>query len=423
MPALRQRMTRLHRLDPVGALEREADVGEIQDAHSSGQRRAHGVAREESEVLRARARLPGADDLVVAPVPQPFVSAVDVHRVRVPAAVGIAEGAEHRRSRPSRRVTARPPRERAIQRTWSDATTASGTSSGRSRACNAARSVPAPPDRVARVEQELHCRRGEAQRRRRTPPSFRLPGGRPSARSATTGLKISRPRFGETQQSRDAFPLSLNDPTSRGPWGAALRASARPPAREPNQRTLASATGTMNTASKCGRKTPTARSPVSHRRLQRGARRPPAATAAGCWPPGRARRRWRAQTRRPAPGETEHSEHQPEDRGLVLPERLADGAPETRAQTERHSNEQARARSTRRRGDKETRGRRSATSSELESFAIRPGARGARMSTMPVFQSGHETPRPRASPAPANRRSDSVRPAPAGSRIARAAAA
>ena len=33
VPARRQRMARLHRLDAVGALQREADVGEVQDAH------------------------------------------------------------------------------------------------------------------------------------------------------------------------------------------------------------------------------------------------------------------------------------------------------------------------------------------------------------------------------------------------------
>ena len=34
MPAHRQRMTRLHRLDAVGALERKPDIGEVEDAHA-----------------------------------------------------------------------------------------------------------------------------------------------------------------------------------------------------------------------------------------------------------------------------------------------------------------------------------------------------------------------------------------------------
>ena len=35
MPAHRQRMTRLHGLDAIGALERKPDIGEVEDAHRS----------------------------------------------------------------------------------------------------------------------------------------------------------------------------------------------------------------------------------------------------------------------------------------------------------------------------------------------------------------------------------------------------
>ena len=156
--------------------------------------------------------------------------------------------------------------------------------------------------------------------------------------------------------------------------------------------------------------------------LLRGARIPPAAIATGCSPPGRARRRSAIAERRPVPMRPNTASINPKSAvsccqrvWLTVLQRPVPRPSATAMKS-------ARARSTRRRAIRYARPTVSDASSELESFAISPGARGARISTMPVFQRGYETPR-RLSQAPVNTRIDSVHRARAGSRIARAAVA